>query len=91
MKRKSEQLFRKIEPADIRAIQDLEQGKADESQQIRALKFIIEVLCGTYMPTYGETDRDSNYLDGRRFVGLELVNCLKLNAKALSERGEKNE
>ena len=80
MKRKAEQLIERFEPADIRAIQDLEQGKATPDQQKRALGFIVNNLCGTYQPTYGEDDRDSNFLDGRRFVGLELVNCLKLNA-----------
>lgn len=80
MKRKAEQLAELFEPADIRAIQDLEQGKATPDMQIRALGFIVNNLCGTYQPTFGETDRDSDFLDGRRFVGLEIVNCLKLNA-----------
>ena len=88
MKRKHEHLVKKIEPVDIRAIQDLEQGKADEYQQKRALEFIIHNLCGTYMPTYGENDRDSSFLNGRRFVGLELVNCLKLNAATLTRKLE---
>lgn len=90
MKRKHDVLIQKIEPVDIRAIQDLEQGKADEYQQKRVLEFIIHNLCGTYMPTYGESDRDSSFLNGRRFVGLELVNCLKLNAAVLSRKLEEN-
>lgn len=86
MRFKAEHLPKKIEPADIRAVQALEQGNADEAQQKRALAFIINNLCATYHPTYGETDRDSNLLDGRRFVGLELINCLKLNAAAVARR-----
>ena len=88
MKRKAEALIEKIVPADIRAIQDLEQGKADEHQQKRALSFIVNNLCGTYQPTFGIDDRDSNFLGGRRFVGLELINCLKLSASKIAERGK---
>ncbi len=86
MKRKSEKLSKLITPADVRAIQDIEQGKATPDQQKRGLEFIIFNLCGTYQPTYGESDRDSNFLDGRRFVGLELVTCLNLNAAALGSK-----
>ena len=85
MKRKAEQLFRPIEPVDIRAIQELERGTADETQQKHALRFIVENLCGVYMPTFGESDRDSNFLDGRRYVGLEIINCLKLNPAKIAE------
>ena len=86
MKRNAEKLSQKITPADVRAIQDIEQGKATLDQQKRGLGFIINNLCGTYQPTYGESDRDSNFLDGRRFVGLELINCLNLNAAALGSK-----
>ena len=80
------QLPKKIQPADVRAIQDLEQGKATADQQKHVLDFIINNICMTYHPTYGDNDRDSNFLNGRRFVGLEIINCLKLSAAAISRR-----
>ena len=73
-------------PADVRAIQDLEQGKADEDQQKRALALIINTICATYHPSYRESQRDTDFMEGRRFVGLELVNLLKLSASKVAER-----
>ena len=70
------------------AIQYLEQGNATPEQQKRVLDFIIYNLCGTYQPTYGIDDSDSNFLNGRRFLGLEIVNCLKFNAAELARRIE---
>ena len=88
MERKAEQLAVLIEPADIKAIQDMERGEATPAQQIRAFGFIVNNLCGTYMPTFGVSDRGSNFLNGRRFVGLELITCLKLNASVLAHNLE---
>jgi len=88
MKRKSEQLTEKITPADIFAIQCMEKGDADPQQQINAFWFIVKNLCGTYAPTFGESDRDSSFLNGRRHVGLELINCLQLDARILARKLE---
>lgn len=77
----------KIEPADIRAIQDLEQGRASPEMQKRALALIINNLCATYHPSFRNEQRASDFMEGRRFVGLELVTLLKLNASVI-DRGE---
>jgi len=84
MKRKPEQLAEKITPADIFNIQCMEKGTADPQQQIDAFWFIVKNLCGTYMPTVGESDRESCFLNGRRHVGLEIINCLQLDARVLA-------
>ena len=87
-KLKNTWLPQKIEAADVRAIQDIEQGKADPDQQKRALEFIIKNICCTYHPTYRDNDRDTVFMEGRRFVGLEIINCLKVNPRAFI-RGDK--
>ncbi len=79
-------LAEEIKPADIRAIQDLERGKANEDQQKRALAYIINNLSATYFPSYRNNQRDSDFMEGRRFVGLELVTMLKLNASEMRRK-----
>lgn len=74
------------DPADARAIQDLEQGKATPEQQKRALKWIIESVSGTYDVTYwpGEDgERNTSFANGKRYVGLTIVKMLKLNPAEL--------
>lgn len=80
---------KEVEPADIRAIQDLEQGKASPEQQKRALDLIINTFSATYYPSFRNDPRSSDFMEGRRFVGLELVTLLKLNASNV--RGDNNE
>lgn len=61
-------------------------GDATKDQQQRALKFVIESLAGTYEVSYrpgAEGARDTDFAEGRRFVGLQIVKMLKLNLSAL--------
>lgn len=61
------------------AIKSLNAGTANAGQQQRALKWIIEVLCGTYDLSYRpESDRDTAFAEGKRFVGSQLIKQLKL-------------
>jgi hypothetical protein len=79
------------ELADASAIQALVQGAADETQQRRALAFIIEQVCGTYDMSYhaGEDGRrDTDFAEGRRFVGNTLVKMTKLNLSNLRRKEE---
>jgi hypothetical protein len=75
------------ELADADAIQALMRGDADKGKQQRALKFIIENICGTYdvsfRPGGEEGRRDTDFAEGRRFTGLQIVKFLKLNLSAL--------
>ena len=75
----------KYKPADARAVQDLEQGKATPDQQKRVLNLVIRSLACTYHPSYRDNERDTIFMEGRRFVGLELINLLNLNAAGMSE------
>lgn len=78
------------ELADSSALKALERGDANQDQQQRALKWILNSACATYDMSYrpgGDGDRDTAFAEGRRFVGLNIVKLLKLNP-ALFRRTE---
>jgi hypothetical protein len=62
--------------AIVSAIKNLGEGKARPDQQITAMNFIIEVLAGTYDLSFRPEDkggsRETDFAEGRRFVGLQL-------------------
>jgi len=61
------------------AIKALQAGAANGGQQQRALKWIIEALCGTYDLSYRpQSERDTSFAEGKRFVGMQIVKQLKL-------------
>lgn len=70
------------EPPDTAAIQALARGEAAPHQQIHALKWIVEVAAGTYDQSYRpNSERESAFAEGRRFVGLQIVKQTKLITK----------
>jgi hypothetical protein len=72
------------ETADAGALQALARGEALPHQQQRALDFIIKSLAGTYDMSYRpESDRDTSFAEGRRFVGLQVVKLLNLKLENL--------
>jgi hypothetical protein len=72
--------------ADVYAIQALMTGTANEDQQKRALRWIIESAAGTYEMSFRpESSRDTDFAEGRRFVGNQLVKMTKINATLLQE------
>ena len=80
----------KYEIHDAVAIQAVTAGNATADQQRAAMKFIIESLAGTYNISYcpgGEDGRrDSDFAEGRRFVGLQLVKLIKLDISLLRRK-----
>lgn len=67
------------EEADTNAIKALAAGNANEGQQKRAIDWIINKLCGTYDLSYRpDSDRDTAFAEGKRFVGTQLVKQMKL-------------
>ena len=63
------------------AVKALASGTANAGQQQRALKWIIEQAAATYDMSYrpGEDGRrDTDFHEGRRFVGNQIVKQLKL-------------
>lgn len=79
--------------ADAAAIQAMIEGRATEAQQRRGMKWIIEVASGLYDQSYwpgaDEGRRNTDFAEGRRFVGNSIVKLSRLNIGAL--RGGSNE
>ena len=73
------------ETPDVAAIQALHRGDATADQQKRALDYII-TMAGTYDLSYRpESDRDTAFAEGKRFVGLQIVKAINLNLAALKQ------
>ena len=64
--------------ADVGALQALQRGDATKGQQQRALKFIVEQLACTYDLSY-RPNGGTEFAEGKRFVGLQIVKLLNLN------------
>lgn len=71
-----------IENADIFALQAIERGTANASQQKRAIAFIERDLCATdrmsFYPGGDDGRRASDFAEGKRWVGGQLRRLLKL-------------
>ena len=73
------------EPADAYALQALAKGIANEGQQKRALDWIIR-SAGTYAPTFYVGQHDaSDFAQGSRHVGLQVVKLLNLPATLIEK------
>ena len=73
-------------PSIPSAFQALLIGEADPEQQKRALSWIIEELCKTYDMSYRpDSQRDTDFAEGKRFVGSQIVKMTKLNVSKLKE------
>lgn len=72
---------------DVAAIQALATGTANDQQQLRALKWIVEKACLTYdqpwFPGGAEGARATDFANGKRAVGLQIVKLTKLDASKL--------
>lgn len=68
---------------DCQAMYALQKGEATPEQQRRALDWIITKAAITYDLPYGDTDRGSNIMIGRQFVGKQIVKLMKLNPQVL--------
>ena len=55
----------------------------------KALKYIIEVLAGYYDLSYRATDRDTVFMEGRRFVGAQLVKLVNMDMQQLREKHDR--
>ena len=72
--------------ADVAALQALYRGDATPFQQKHALEYIINTVAATYDLSYrADSPRDTDFAEGKRFVGLQIVKLLKLNLLALKE------
>lgn len=74
---------------DVGAIQALNRGDATPEQQQRALRYIVETAAGTYDLSYRpDSERDTAFAEGRRFVGLTVVKLTKINLQLLRKNAD---
>lgn len=73
--------------ADAAAVKGVATGTASAEQQRRCIQWIINTLCGTYDMSYrpGGDDgrRDSDFAEGARSVGNQLVKLVNIDLSLL--------
>lgn len=73
------------------SVQRLAQGTADEHAQKQALDYIINTLCNTYDLSFRPDEqggrRATDFAEGKRFVGLQLIAMLKTSVTSLTTKG----
>jgi len=69
--------------ADAEAMHALAEGRAEEGQQKRALKWIIEQACGTYQWAYRDNQRETDVALGRQFCGQQVIGLIKIDISKL--------
>lgn len=68
------------------SLQAILDGRANKEQQVEGMKYLVEDLCGTYNDTFDpDSERLSNRLQGRRSVGLDIVQIAKLRLDKVKE------
>lgn len=76
------------EPNIAAALQAMQRGAASLGQQQQLLEWLIKECCRTYdlsfRPGGADGERDTSFAEGRRSVGLQLVNMLNVKLGALS-------
>lgn len=80
----------KFEIADAQAVQCLARGQASPEQQMRVLALVINGICGTYDLSYRpggrKGARNTDFAEGKRYVGLQLVTLAGVNIGELERR-----
>src|SRR3990167_5102625 len=72
--------------ADSYAIQAFMRGEANEAQQKRAARCIVEEICGTYTMTFDpDSTRQSDFNEGKRHVGRVLVGIANISLGVIQE------
>ncbi len=65
-----------FDEVDLIALQAVAQGIASADQQKHALKWIVEMAARVYEPSFKfgpDGDRKTIFLEGRRWVGLQII------------------
>lgn len=65
-------------------IKALARGEASPEQQKEALRFIVVDICKTYDLSFRpESERDTVFAEGKRYVGLQIVKFTQLDVTKL--------
>lgn len=76
------------------AIKGMAAGTATTEQQQHGMRWIISTLCGTYDQSYRpgeEGRRDTDFAEGARNVGLQLVRLVNIDLSKITVNGEPRE
>ncbi len=76
--------YGQVEKEAIFALQAVAQGVANETQQRRAIEFIISDLCESNRMSFYPGDegrRATDFAEGKRWVGLQIARILKIRPK----------
>lgn len=81
--------------ADIYAVQAVFQGKADPSQQRRALDWIINAAAETYELSFRSNDaggeRETAFAEGKRHVGMQVVKMINMPPELVAKLRSKDD
>lgn len=76
----------KWEKVHVAGIQALERGDATPHQQKLVLDWILDEAARAYDLSFRpESERETCFAEGRRFVGLQIVKLLKLNTSQMRD------
>lgn len=68
--------------ADVAALQAMRRGEATSDQQVRGMEYLLETVCDrngmSFRPGGLEGARETDFAEGRRFVGNQIVKLTKL-------------
>lgn len=68
------------------AFQMVHEGKGSPGQQQMVIDYVINEICRTYdMSYFPDNQRDTDFAEGKRFVGNEVIKLLKLKVGRLEE------
>lgn len=70
---------------NIKALQAVWAGTATEGQQIKALSFIIDGLCDRSSNQYFESERDTSFALGKKFVGDHIAGAINAKVGKIKE------
>ena len=62
--------------AEIRALKSMRAGVATEHEQKIALDYILNILCNRFGNQFYPTERETNFAQGRKFVGDQIVGAI---------------
>lgn len=75
----------KFQAADATALQAVAAGTANDIQQKRAIKWILEGACGLPVWAYRDSQRETDVALGRHFVGQQIMGLLKVQVSKMKQ------
>lgn len=83
------------ELADVDALRALAAGMASKDQQLRAMQWILlkasDRLGMSYFPGGEEGRRNTDFMEGRRFVGNQIVKMINTDPTKLKPKGRRSD